>query len=125
MNVQTIIKSGRGAVNVGVETLRSANGILLDSAQTLLRTQRGARREIIEAATVSLRKARADPAEVAAKTKDELAGTLNHGYDLLKARLQGELSHKDAAAEKKARVKAKKAAKAEAAEELDHDQPDA
>jgi hypothetical protein len=117
MNVESIVKSGQGAVKAGVETLRSANAIVADSVQTLVKTQRTARREVVEAAQISFGKAKSDAAEVVSKASEELAQTFRRGYETLSARLHGELSHKDQAEAKKAAVKAKKAAKAAGSED--------
>lgn len=125
MNVQTILKGGQGAVQAGVQTLKSANAILADSVQTLVRTQRSARREIVESAQVTLGKARSDAGDIVSKAGEELADTLRQGYEIIQARLHGELSHKDAAQAKKAAVKARKAAKAadSGIEELPEEEP--
>lgn len=126
MNVETLVNDvktradvvvtrGQEAIEVGVETLKAANAIIVDGVQTLVQTQVAAGKELIELAQASLEKAKTDGVKAVAanpiaylpegkdtvigayndtvmtvtKTGDQLAKTFATGYDTITAKIAG------------------------------------
>lgn len=58
--VQPLVDKGQEVVNLSVDTIKQANGLVTDRVQTLFKTQYSAGKEIFMAAQASLEKAKAD-----------------------------------------------------------------
>lgn len=127
---QEILANSQAAALAGFETLKTANGIVVDGVQTLVKTHVEAGKDLFGLAQTSFEKAKtdgikavaADPiaylpegkdrvisayndtVTVVTKTSDKLAKTFTKGYETVSAKLAGE-----AVAVKKARSTAKKA----------------
>lgn len=113
---QEILANGQEAVLAGFETLKSANSIVINGVETLVKTQVEAGKDLFEAAQTSFEKAKldglkavaADPISylpegkervisayndsvtVLTKTGDKLAKTFQNGYKTVSAKLAGE-----------------------------------
>lgn len=140
--VEPIVTKGQEVVLAGFETLKSANGIVVESVQTLVKTNVEAGKDLLAAAQTSLEKAKADGLKTVAanpiaylpegkervisayndsvtvvtQTGDELVKTFKHGYKTINAKIAGKPAAvaKAKATVKKAATKAKKVAKAAA-----------
>ncbi len=141
MNVETIVSDVKGraeivvtrgqeAFEVGFETFKTANAIVVDSMQTLLQTQVAAGKELIDLAQASFEKIKTDGIKAVAsnpiaylpqgkdtvlgvysssmstvnKAGDDLAKTFKGGYANISASIKGE-KKKVAKAAKKATKK--------------------
>ena len=128
---QEILAQGQEDVLAGFETLKTANGIVFDGVQTLVKTHVEAGKDLFAAAQTSFEKAKtdgikavaADPiaylpeskervisayndtVTVVTKTSDKLAKTFKNGYETISAKIAGE-----PVTVKKAKTTAKKAA---------------
>lgn len=140
--VEPIVAKGQDAVQAGFETLKTANGIVVEGVQTLVKTNVDAGKDLFAAAQTSFEKAKADGIKTVAanpvaylpegkdrviaayndsvslvtKTGDELVKTLKAGYDSINAAITGEAVAvtKAKTTVKKVAAKAKKTAKAAA-----------
>jgi hypothetical protein len=112
---QELLEQGQEVVLAGFETLKTANGIVVDGVQTLVKTQVEAGKDLFEAAQTSFEKAMtdgikavaADPISylpegkervvsayndsivVVTKTGDKLAKTFKSGYKTISAKING------------------------------------
>ncbi|NKF21334.1 phasin family protein [Solimonas marina] len=150
MSVETIVSDvksradlvktrGQAALEAGVDTLMTANTIVVDGVQELVQTNVGAGKELATLVQASVTKAKTDgfkavaanpvayipegkgtvvtaytdSVKVVTKTGDELAKTLKSGVETISAKLQGEVPvvAKAKKTVKKTATKAKKAAK--------------
>lgn len=136
---QDILAQGQEVVLAGFETLKSANAIVVESVQMLVKTQVEAGKDLITEAQSSFEKAKtdgfkavaADPIAylpeskerllsayndsiaVVSKTGDELAKTFKQGYQTISAKITGEpVVKKVRSTAKKVAGKARKAVKA-------------
>ena len=126
MNVETLVNDvktradvvvtrGQEAIEVGVETIKAANAIIVDGVQTLVQTQVAAGKELIELAQASFEKAKTDGVKAVAanpiaylpegkdtvvgayndsvktvsKAGDQLAKTFSTGYETITAKIAG------------------------------------
>ena len=140
--VEPIVAKGQEAVQVGFETLKTANGIVVEGVQTLVKTNVEAGKDLFAAAQTSFEKAKADGIKTVAanpvaylpegkdrvisayndtvtlvsKTSDELVKTLKQGFDGINAAITGEavVVTKAKTTAKKVAAKAKKTVKAAA-----------
>lgn len=129
-----VVTRGQEAVEVGVETLKAANTIVVEGVQALVETNVSAGKELASLVQASLEKVKADGIKAVAanpvaylpegkatvvgaytesvklvsKTGDELAKTLKTGVEGIAAKIQGEKVV--AKAKKTVRKVAKKAA---------------
>ncbi len=138
--VEPIVAKGQEVVETGFETLKSANAIVVEGVQELVKTNVEAGKGLFAAAQTSFEKAKADGLKTVAanpaaylpegkdvvvgaynesvslvtKTGDELVAALKEGFDSINATLTGKPVAKAKATVKKAAGKAKKAVKAAA-----------
>lgn len=140
--VEPIVAKGQEAVQVGFETLKTANGIVVEGVQTLVKTNVDAGKDLFAAAQTSFEKAKADGIKTVAanpvaylpegkervisayndtvtlvtKTGDELVKTFKQGFDSINAAITGEavVVAKAKTTAKKVAAKAKKTVKAAA-----------
>ena len=137
--VEPIVAKGQEVVETGFETLKSANAIIVEGVQTLVKTNVEAGKDLFAAAQTSFEKAKTDglktvaanpvaylpegkdlvvaayndTVSLVAKTSDELVQTLKEGFDSINATLTGKpVVAKVKATVKKVASKAKKASKA-------------
>jgi len=113
---QELLAQGQEVVLAGFDTLKTANSIVVNGVQTLVKTHVEAGKDLIEAAQISFEKARtdglkavaADPISylpegkervisayndtvtVVTKTGDKLAKTFKTGYVTISAKITGE-----------------------------------
>lgn len=113
---QELLAQGQDVVLAGFETLKTANSIVLDGVQTLVKTQFEAGKDLFEAAQTSFEQALADGIKAVAadpisylpegkervisayndsltvvtKTSDKLAKTFKSGYVTISAKISGE-----------------------------------
>lgn len=111
-----VVSRGQEAVEIGVETLKAANTIVVEGVQALVETNVAAGKELASLVQASLDKAKTDglkavagnpvaylpegkstvinayseSVKVVSKTGDELAKTLKSGVENIAARIQGE-----------------------------------
>jgi hypothetical protein len=136
-----VVAKGQEVVQTGFETLKSANSIVVEGVQTLVKTNVEAGKDLFAAAQTSFEKAKADGIKTVAanpiaylpegkervisayndtvtlvtKTGDELVKTFKQGFDSINATITGEqVVAKAKRTVKKAVTKAKKAVKAAA-----------
>ncbi|MGH8456762.1 MAG: phasin family protein [Stenotrophobium sp.] len=137
-----VVAKGQEVVLAGFETLKTANGIVVEGVQTLVKTNVEAGKDLFAAAQTSFEKAKADglktvaanpvaylpegkdrvisayndTVELVTKTGDELVKTFKQGFETINAKITGEavVVAKAKATVKKAATKAKKAVKAAA-----------
>jgi hypothetical protein len=137
-----VVAKGQEAVLAGFEALKAANGIVVETVQTLVKSNVEAGKELFAAAQTSFEKAKADGIKTVAanpvaylpegkdlvvsayndavslvsKTGDELVKTFKQGFEAVNAKLAGEAVTVAKAKKtvKKAASKAKKAVKAAA-----------
>lgn len=128
---QELLAQGQEVVLAGFETLKTANGIVVDSVQTLVKTHVEAGKDLFSAAQTSFEKAKTDGIKAVAadpiaylpeskervisayndtvtvftKTGDKLVKTFKNGYETITAKINGE-----PVPVKKARTTARKAA---------------
>ncbi|TXH06365.1 MAG: phasin family protein [Nevskiaceae bacterium] len=140
--VEPIVAKGQEAVQAGFETLKTANSIVVEGVQTLVKTNVEAGKDLLAAAQTSFEKAKADGIKTVAanpvaylpegkervisayndtvtlvtKTGDELVKTFKQGYESINAAITGEavVVTKAKTTVKKVAAKAKKTAKAAA-----------
>lgn len=137
--VEPIVAKGQEVVETGFETLKSANAIIVEGVQVLVKTNVEAGKDLFAAAQTSFEKAKTDglktvaanpvaylpegkdlvvaayndTVSLVAKTSDELVQTLKEGFDSINATITGKPAvAKVKATVKKVASKAKKAAKA-------------
>ncbi|MGH8462387.1 MAG: phasin family protein [Stenotrophobium sp.] len=138
-----VVARGQEVVLAGFETLKTANSIVVESVQTLVKANVETGKELFAAAQTSFEKAKTDGIKTVAanpvaylpegkdlvvaayndavtlvtKTGDELVKTFKQGYETINAKLTGEVEEVVAVAKKtvkKAAAKTKKAIKAAA-----------
>ncbi|HEX4895454.1 MAG TPA: phasin family protein [Solimonas sp.] len=135
-----VVARGQDVLEAGLETLKTANGIVVEGVQNLVETNVSVGKELITLAQASLEKAKTDGIKAVAanpvaylpegkdkvvgaytdslalvtKTGDELAKTLKQGFETISAKIQGDapVVAKAKKTTKKTVAKAKKAAKA-------------
>jgi hypothetical protein len=140
--VEPIVAKGQDVVQAGFETLKSANGIVVEGVQTLVKTNVEAGKDLFAAAQTSFEKAKADGIKTVAanpvaylpegkervisayndtvtlvtKTGDELVKTFKQGFDSINAVITGEavVVAKARKTVKKVAAKTKKTVKAAA-----------
>jgi hypothetical protein len=114
--VEPIVAKGQGVVLAGFETIKTANGIVIEGVQTLVQTQFDATKDLFAAAQISFEKAKSDGLKAVVadpiaylpegkdrivsayndtvttltKTGDELVKTLKDGFETISAKLNGE-----------------------------------
>ena len=136
---QEILEQGQEVVLAGFETLKSANAIVVEGVQTLVKTHVEAGKDLFAVAQTSFEKARTDGIKavaanpvaylpeskervlsayndsvaVVSKTGDELAKTFKQGFETISAKISGEpVVKKVKRTAKKAGATARKAVKA-------------
>ena len=139
--VEPIVAKGQEVVEAGFETLKSANAIIVEGVQTLVKTNVEAGKDLFAAAQTSFEKAKTDGLKTVAanpvaylpegkdvvvaayndtislvsKTSDELVAALKEGFDSINATISGKPAvAKVKTAAKRVAGKAKKAVKAAA-----------
>lgn len=135
--VEPIITKGQDVVIVGFETLKTANGIVVDGVTTLVQTQVEAGKDLFAAAQVSFEKVKADGIKAVAAdpiaylpeskervisayndsltvvvdTSEKLAKTFKKGYTTINAKIAGKPARARKPAAKKAAPRARKTVK--------------
>lgn len=140
--VEPILAQGQEVVLAGFETLKAANGIVVEGVQVLVKTQLEAGKDLFAVAQTSFEKAKTDGIKAVAanpvaylpegkervlsayndtvavvtKTGDELVKTFKQGYETISAKIAGEpvVVKKAKTTVKKSAAKAKKTVKAAA-----------
>ena len=139
--VEPILTKGQEVVQAGFETLKSANSIVVEGVQTLVKSNVEAGKDLFAAAQTSFEKAKADGIKTVAanpvaylpegkervisayndsvslvtNTSNELVKTFKSGYDTINATITGQpVVAKAKSAGKKVAAKAKKVVKAAA-----------
>ena len=140
--VEPIVAKGQEVVQTGFETLKSANTIVVEGVQTLVKSNVEAGKDLFAAAQTSFEKAKADgiktvaanpvaylpegkervisayndSVSVVTKASDELVKTFKQGYEAINATITGQapVVAKAKSTAKKVASKAKKVAKAAA-----------
>ncbi len=139
--VEPIVAKGQEVVQAGFETLKTANGIVVEGVQTLVKSNVEAGKDLFAAAQTSFEKAKADGIKTVAsnpvaylpegkervisayndsvslvtKTSDELVKTFKSGFDTINATISGQpVVAKAKSTAKKVAAKAKKTVKAAA-----------